>query len=162
MQSRELTVLRERERQRERGGLSLLYERGGRSQLHAEQRANSAQERRVDRMCLFLYWYKSAALLVQKSSVFNPLLAFVPHHICLAPRCRRTPHDTRPKEKKKSNALDQLSKEVMEPQPAISRIKRARLGDDADIASSGARVLSELQEVAGAEQDGELRSADIH
>ena len=58
-------------------------------------------------------------------------------------------HDTRPKESKKRNALDQLAKEVMEPQPAISRIKRARLGDDADIASSGARVLSELQEVTG-------------
>ena len=41
-------------------------------------------------------------------------------------------------------------------------MKRTRLGDDADIASSGARVLSELQEVAGAEQDGELRSAAIH
>ncbi len=50
----------------------------------------------------------------------------------------------------------------MEPQPAISHIKRDRLGDDADIASSGDRVLSELQEVAGAEQDGELRSAVVH
>ena len=43
-------------------------------------------------------------------------------------------HDTRPKEKKKSNALYQLAKEVMEPQPVISGIKRARLGDDVDIA----------------------------
>jgi len=59
-------------------------------------------------------------------------------------------HDTRTKESKRHNALDQLAKEVMKPQPAISRIKRARLGDDADIASSGARVLSELQEVTGA------------
>ena len=71
-------------------------------------------------------------------------------------------HDTRPKEKKKSNALYQLSKEVMELQPVISGIKRARLGDDADIASSGDRFLSELQEVAGAEHDGELRSAVVH
>ena len=46
-------------------------------------------------------------------------------------------HDTRPTEKKKSNALYQLVKEVMEPQPVISRIKRDRLGDNADIASSG-------------------------
>ena len=71
-------------------------------------------------------------------------------------------HDTRPKEKKKSNALYQLVKEVMEPQPVISRIKRVRLGDDVDIASSGDLVLSELQEVTGAEQDGELRSAVVH
>ena len=71
-------------------------------------------------------------------------------------------HDTRPKEKKKSNALYQLAKEVMEPQPVISNIKRARLGDDADIASSAARVLSELQEVAVREQDGEQRSEVIH
>ena len=46
-------------------------------------------------------------------------------------------NDTRPKERKKRNALDQLVKEVMEPQPDISRIKRARLVDDADIVSSG-------------------------
>ena len=91
-------------------------------------------------------------------SLFNPLLVFVPHHICLVPRCRRTPHDTQTKEKKKSNALDQLAKQVMEPQVASSRIKRTRLGDDVDIASSGVRVLSELQEVAGAEQDGEIRT----
>jgi hypothetical protein len=39
-------------------------------------------------------------------------------------------HDTRPTKKKKRNALDQLVREVMEPQPVISRIKRARLGDD--------------------------------
>ena len=43
-------------------------------------------------------------------------------------------HDTRPKERKKRNALDQLAKEVMEPQPVISRLKRVRLGDDAEIA----------------------------
>jgi len=71
-------------------------------------------------------------------------------------------HDTRPKEKKKINSLYQLAKEVMEPQPAISGIKRARLGDDADISSSGDRFLSELQEVSGVEQDDELRSAVVH
>ena len=71
-------------------------------------------------------------------------------------------HDTRPKEKKKINSLYQLAKEVMEPQPAISGIKRTRLSDDVDIASSGDRFLSELQEVAGAEQNGELRSAVVH
>jgi len=59
-------------------------------------------------------------------------------------------HDTRPTKKKKRNALDQLAREVMEPQPAISRIKRARLGDDVHIASMGVRVLSELREVTGA------------
>jgi hypothetical protein len=59
-------------------------------------------------------------------------------------------HDTRPTKKKNRNALDQLSREVMEPQPAISRIKRARLGDDVHIASMGVRVLSELREVTGA------------
>ena len=51
-------------------------------------------------------------------------------------------HDTRPTEKKKNIALYQLVKEVMEPQPVISRIKRARLGDDVDIASSGDLVLT--------------------
>jgi hypothetical protein len=50
----------------------------------------------------------------------------------------------------------------MEPQPAISGIKRARLGDDVDITSSGDRFLSELQKVAGPEQDGELRSVVVH
>jgi hypothetical protein len=59
-------------------------------------------------------------------------------------------YDTLPKEKKKHNVLDQLAKEVMEPQPVILRIKRVRLGDDTDIVSSGVRVLSELQEVTGA------------
>jgi hypothetical protein len=66
--------------------------------------------------------------------LFNPLFVFVPHHSFLVPRWRRTPHDTRPKEKKKSNPHDQLDKEVMEPQPVISRLKRVRLGDDTDIA----------------------------
>ena len=44
--------------------------------------------------------------------------------------------------------------------PLPPRIKRARLGDDKNIASSGARVLRELPEVTGPES--ELRSAAVH
>ena len=80
----------------------------------------------------------------------QPLACLVPRHTCLSPRCPSTYTTPGLRKKKKRNALDQLAREVMEPQPAISRIKRARLGDDVHIASMGVRVLSELREVTGA------------